>query len=403
MKTIVFIGTQKSGSSYEAIRAAQNLGYYTVVLTNSRKQIEQRAEFRDVHLMKLCDIDNFEKMKEIIQNLQAFGLKIKAITSFVDSRCCMANRLAKEFALPYFTIEAIMKMENKIESRIAINNTKYCPRFITLDSNNSYSKDFINNLLPAVLKSPKSAGSKDVYKVEDYDSFTKRLNELYKKFPDLPIILEEYVDGPQYIAEVLVINEVIHIIGIIEQEISYLNNHFIVTGYYLQNEKPEYYDDLYKAVSDIVQLHGMKFGACHLEIRNANGVWKLIEINPRISGGGMNQLIELGTGINLVEQTIKLLLGEKINIEPKYHQYVYAQYTTSDIEGILEKVTGVTKTKELSNILSVYIKPRKGSKISLPLSLGSRYAYIIASGTNKNDAVSNAKNAIKEIQFHIIK
>ena len=49
MRTIIFIGLNKSGSSREAVKAANELGYYTVVFTNQEKQIQQRSEYKDVH------------------------------------------------------------------------------------------------------------------------------------------------------------------------------------------------------------------------------------------------------------------------------------------------------------------------------------------------------------------
>ena len=58
MKTIVFLGTQKSGSSREAVRAAERLGFYTVVLTDQPRQRKQRSEYPDIHLMILCDLGN---------------------------------------------------------------------------------------------------------------------------------------------------------------------------------------------------------------------------------------------------------------------------------------------------------------------------------------------------------
>ena len=47
--------------------------------------------------------------------------------------------------------------------------------------------------------------------------------------------------------------------------------------------------------------------ACHLEFRYVYENWKLIEMNPRVSGGAMNRMIEEAFGINLVEETIKLI------------------------------------------------------------------------------------------------
>lgn len=401
MKTIIFIGTQKSGSSRDAIKAADELGYYTVLFTNNVKQLFQRTEYNDVHLMKYCNLNKYDQLKDMIKELQSFGLKIKAIVSFVDSYCYIANKLAFDFGLNYFTNDALYTMENKILSRKALEGTIYCPKFIIIESNKTYLEKDIKSIIPGIIKSPKSAGSKDVYKIKNYQEFIDKLNILKNKYPNDNFLLEEFLDGQQLIAEVLVINDVIHIIGVIEQEISFINNHFIVTGYYLQQDKPDYYDNLIDSVENIIKLHGLKHGSCHLELKHINEIWKLIEINPRISGGGMNQLIKHGTGINLVEQTLNLTLGKDIDLEPKFKKHVYIQYKTSNENGVLECITGKNKTVKSNNILSVYLKPRKGNVISIPLSMGNRYAYVIATGDSKDEAEQNAKKGIEQIQFHI--
>ena len=58
LKTIIFIGTNKSGSSREAIKAAERMGYFTVVFTNNEKQLQQREEYTDVHEMIFIDTNN---------------------------------------------------------------------------------------------------------------------------------------------------------------------------------------------------------------------------------------------------------------------------------------------------------------------------------------------------------
>jgi hypothetical protein len=61
LKTIVFIGTNKSGSSREAIKAAEKTGYFTVLFTNNEKQVQQRKEYTDVHEMIFIDTKDLSK------------------------------------------------------------------------------------------------------------------------------------------------------------------------------------------------------------------------------------------------------------------------------------------------------------------------------------------------------
>lgn len=402
MKTIVFINSQKSGSSREAIKAADRLGYYTVLLTNKMSFVQKRTEFPDVHNMKICKINDINKIRNAINELIAKALDIKLIISFVDPYCSIANTLCGEFCDNKFSANAIAAMEDKILSRQIIEKTQYCPRYMSISKNSILSKDDIDSRLPLIMKSPNSTGSKDVFKIDDYESFKLNRDFLQTKYPNDPILLEEFLDGPQYLIETVVADNEVHIIAIIEQEITF-NKRFIITGYNLMiTPQLEFYRGLKQAVKTIIDKHGMKSGTCHLEMRYINDGWKLIEINPRISGAGMNNFIEIGLGLNLVEETLKYALGLEYNLKPRHKFNCFAQYVTLSEKGILRKVTGRSKAEKSPEVKSVYIKPRKGAFLTPPLSMGNRYAYVIAIGDNEEEATLNAKNAASKIEFHLL-
>lgn len=128
----------------------------------------------------------------------------------------------------------------------------------------------------------------------------------------------------------------------------------------------------------------------------------MIEINPRISGAGMNQIISIGFGINLVGETLKLAVGKKIDLGPKQFKHVFAEYVILEKAGILEKITGRNEVLSSPGVEFVYVKPRKGTYLSPPQSLGGRYAYVIATGATEKEARRNAKNAAEKIVFHLL-
>jgi len=299
MKTIIFIDTNKSGSSYEAIKFAKSMQYYTVLLTNRASFIKKRSEFQHVDLMESCNIDNIKKTKKIIKKLINDGLDVQAIVSFVDPYCYTASVLAQSFGLQHFSLDAISIMQDKIKSREMLDKSPYVPFFQKINSNENLEQETVEENLPLVLKVPTSAGSKDVHKVQTYDQYEETINEIRKSYPDKDILLEKYLDGPQYLVETVTINNKVNIIAIIEQEITFTGR-FIITGYkMILDHENEFYQSLNTAVNEIISLHGMKDGPCHLEIRYVNNEWKLIEANPRISGGAMNSFIETAYGINL--------------------------------------------------------------------------------------------------------
>ena len=72
----------------------------------------------------------------------------------------------------------------------------------------------------------------------------KAIKKIIKLYPSQKIVLDEYLDGPQYLVEVLVHNGNINIVAIIKQEIT-KNIKFIVTGYAIElNLESELYKKL---------------------------------------------------------------------------------------------------------------------------------------------------------------
>lgn len=128
MQTIVFLGANKSGSSREAIRAAERMGYYTVLLTNRHNLLSQREQFPDVHRMILDNLLDVERLRLKLRRLQEEqGLRIIAVFSCIDSHVHTAALLSREFCGTYVSVEAIECMEDKVLTRQALQGTPFSP------------------------------------------------------------------------------------------------------------------------------------------------------------------------------------------------------------------------------------------------------------------------------------
>ncbi|MBD8520668.1 ATP-grasp domain-containing protein [Lysinibacillus fusiformis] len=396
LKAIVFIGTNKSGSSREATRAAERLGYFTILFTNNEKQLQQRRSYPDIHRMILIDTLNIERMKEEIDKLGKTGLEIKSIVSFVDPFVHVASMLCDEFCHNYTSSSAIEIMEDKEKTRNYLKDQPYSPKFSLMKPNEPIAK---NLTFPLIVKSPKSTGSKDVLLATDADQLNNHLKALRSKNPYETIMIEEYLEGPQYLVEAVVYQRQSHVIGIIEQEITQ-GKRFIITGYGVLVKAPvDIQAGIEEVLQSIVKAFDIENGALHLELRLTKNGWKLIEINPRISGGAMNNMLHAALGFSLVEETLKLLLGEEPNLKPRHKKFVYTKYVIVENKGILEKVIGRTRATNSTGVVEVYVKPRKGTLLTPPLSMGHRYAYVIAQGSTLSEARNHATNAAKEIKF----
>jgi len=404
MQTIVFIGSNKSGTSREALSISTTMGYYTVLLTNRKEFVKKKEEFNDVHhMVYLENLMDKEMVFTIIRKLEADYKRVCAVISFIDPYVSYAARISEELGFYQMSADALALMEEKTLFREQLKTLPFSPKFTVYHGEQSILQcvDEYKHHLPLILKSPVSNGSKDVLLVETSHQFKEGLDYLNKKFTSVSILIEEYLIGPQYLIEVIVKDGQISMVAIIEQEIL-TGERFIITGYRfpaaLENET---FEDLDLAVTSIIQALELVNGTCHLEMRLINGEWKLIEINPRMSGGAMNRIIQEGTGINLVKETLKLFLGEEINLELTQRNHVYAKFLTINSRGRLIKVTGKNRAANYEGVKEVFVKPRKGAILTKPYSLGDRYAYVIASAKTPEQAKKIALTASSEIKFYL--
>jgi len=399
MKTIVFIGTNQSGSSYEAIKASDEMHYYTVLLTDRKSFFDKRLNFPYVHSMRMCDLKSIDDIKRAIDRIAQDRFTICAIVSFIDPHCRTAALLSREFGLKAFTEEPIGVMLDKTKSRNALNGTPYSPPYHVINGMTPILESTLP--MPVVLKAPVSSASKDVHMASDVRQYQNAFADLRRRYPDGPVLVEKYIPGPQYLVETLTVNGKVHIIAVVEQEIIF-SGRFIVTGYQvITDDDSTFFRRLKESAQSIVLAHGMHDGPCHLELRSFDSQWKLIEANPRISGGAMNLLIETAYGVNLAKETLKSALGFAPDLERKYKKETFLQYVVVPGEGVLTKVTGKNMARNSPGITHVYVKPKKGSVLTPPASMGHRYAYVIGTGALAGEARKNAKTGASKIKFHL--
>lgn len=387
MGTIVFLGSNKSGTSRDALKVAQEMGYEVVLLTERKKFLMQRDEFPEVS--EMIYLDDMKLAEHKLKRLVKRGKEISACISFVDPYISQAAHLHEQLGLTPLSTEAFSLLENKSTVRQILKDLDSSPQFQIYDRAGE-----VELALPFIMKAPVSNGSKDVFLVEDEGEFRKNVKAI-----EPPILLEEYLVGPQYLIEVAVYKGQIHILAVIEQDI-YKGERFIVTGYHFPAHLEEVVEQtLMEAITAVIRKINLENGTCHFEMRLVGGCWKLIEVNPRMSGGAMNRILLEGTGINAVKETIKMSLGEEPNFTKKFIQPVYAKFLTIGERGRLVKVTGRNRARRSDGVRDVYVKPKKGMVMTRPNSLGNRYAYVIAVGTTRKEAKENALQAAKEIQF----
>lgn len=400
MKSIVFLGTNKTGSSYEGIRAAKRLGYETILLTNRTIFIEEKEGYKEIDDARLIDMSDTDEIFLAITDLMNEGKIVDCFISFLDEYVYLAALLTNVICNTPLTYEPLEIMTDKILTREFLSGKNYTPFFKVLSSPETIENE-VNDQFPLIIKSPQSNGSKDVILVENIWECKRGVKQLLRKNSEFPILVEEYLEGPQYLIEVMVFHSTITIVAIVEQEVT-KGERFIITGYSICPKLLlEQLSGLKETVYSIIEDFQFRNGTCHLEMKLTNKGWKLIEINPRMAGGAMNRMIEEAFGVNLAEQTIKLYAGKEPDLIRRQEKAIYAHYLIVSSIGRLLKVSGCDSAEEQAGVIEVYTKAATGQIVTPPRSMGQRYGYVIAAADSKSSARECAINGAQQIQFYL--
>ncbi|WOV89033.1 ATP-grasp domain-containing protein [Sporosarcina oncorhynchi] len=397
MKAILFVETARNGSSSEAFFAANRLGYSSILLTQRKRFLTERENFpADIRILLVKKID-VETIREVVFRLQQENYRLQAVLSFTDPYVSDAALVSNELCGSNLSINALRLLENKSETRKALRKNQASVQFEIIHS--SFSE--FDGIYPKIVKRVVSNGSKDVLFIKNEIEMKDAIRKLSTGKSTHELMIEPYIEGTQYNVELFVVEGIPIIVAIIKQEIT-RDFTFIVTGYEVcVKMEQQLYESLWKTIMEITSDIGLENGTCHMEVRQTDEGWKLIEINPRMSGGAMNRMVEEAYGINIVEQTIKMYVGLEPDLIRIRNQPIYTSYITIAGMGYLLKIDGLEEVNTIPEIIDVHLTPKIGSLMLPALSMGYRYGYVMAKSDTQEEAKYYAEYAASLLKFYL--
>lgn len=230
----------------------------------------------------------------------------------------MASKIANFFNLPCADTLAIKNCRNKfMQYSILSKNKINVPKTQIIEKQEEIKEKISNVSYPIIIKPIEGTGSVGVRLCnspeECYSFITPLLllknNERNLKV-DNRVLIQEFIEGNEFSAEVF--NG--ELIGVTKK---YLSNppFFVEIGHdfpAILDEKQ--YLTIKNSISKIIQTLNLKWGACHIEFRMHEDEFFLIEVNPRLAGGFIPEIVRKATGIDLIDNQIRAALGLTTNL-----------------------------------------------------------------------------------------
>lgn len=378
-----------------AIKKAKELGLKVVAVDMNPNAIGFNEDGIIKEIISTIDID---AVVECAKKHKVNG--VLTLASDMPMRTVAA--VAKELGLIGISEDTALKATNKAYMREALRKAGVpIPVFYKVSNRDEYNVAVSKFKSPFIVKPADNSGSRGIVKIEDLTD-EKLIFDAYdysrKASRNGDLVVEEYMKGPEVSVETLMVDGECHIIRITDKMTTGAP-HFVEMGH----SQPSCLDlEIQNKIKQVAaaanKAIGIESGPSHTEIIVTEDGPKIVEIGARLGGDCITtHLVPLSTGINMVESCIKIALGEKIDITPKFEKGAAIRYFSSK-SGIIKEISGIKKAQSIKGVSQVSFVYEVGDVISEIECSSDRIGFVVAQGENAIDAVNICNKALDEIK-----
>jgi biotin carboxylase len=213
------------------------------------------------------------------------------------------------------------------------------------------------------------------------------------------ILAEERIGGQEYSVETLTAKGQ-HMVVAITKKTTTGAPYFIEVGHATSGDITQFPDGIAQSVRAALDAIGVEAGACHTEVIADGGRTSIVEINTRMGGAFIWDIVELATGIDLFRGSLTCLLGSAPSpgISNGGAAIAFAQ---SAEYGLVKAIHGVDAARAMPGVIRVDRIPASGTMVYPVSNRAHRLAYAIAVGETADEARARAARAAGALRLEL--
>lgn len=390
------------------IQKAKDMECYTITLDGNPNAVGKQIsdEFYSVNIKDFQAIKSFLENYDIekIDGVIAYGVDIPTIIAKT------ADYIGVNYTIP--TKSAIIS-EDKYESKVLMEeNNISIPKFKLVEDIENIYIFAEKNGFPLIIKPVDNSASRGITFINNVTEIEKAYYYALEFSKNKKIIVESYLSGNQISSETLVIDGEIFHLGFLDRnydknEMFYPN--IIEDGgdmpsVYIKNTHIKQLTKFYEVIAKKLNI---KNGVIKGDLVIHDGQLYIIEFALRLSGGNFSticipnsshhDIIKYATMIHLNLPIDKIELNNE-----KKNDFISMRYKFLEESNIKpnQKVKDIFSKASIDNIIYTNIHYGKGSVIpDKTTDHSKRLGFVIAKGNSRKDAILNANNYLKELEF----
>lgn len=372
-------------------------GYRSFFRNGWRVAVVDEPLHQGIGIADVSIVSDFSDVDHICAQVQKKAGLPQAVLTFNDSGLVLAAKVAKRFQLPHISIDCAIKATDKEEQHRIITHSDIPSPAWTRATTIYEIQSWLERYSSVVVKPADRAASAGVSLVEDASEVSQAFKIAKIESPSSRVIVEEYLPGPEFSVESVAVNSRQIPVAITRKLVGEPPN-FIELGHSLPAEL-----DLKKrkaivnVAMEATQALGINYGACHTEIKLSPRGPVLIEVNARLGGDRIPELVHHALGIDLYALALQSAAGDSIapeDLRPRYNKAAAIRFGANPSG----KLHGVMITGPLQREAEEYgVIGERGMVLAPPTTNGGRAAYAIAVERSESAAIDVAEEQLRQI------
>lgn len=408
---LLFVESNTTGTGMQALNIATRLGTQPMLLTTTPERYPAAEATRAQVLV--CDTDSPTALLD-----QALALSIPPVGVLTTSEYSLvpAARLAGQLGRRGNPVESVQQCRNKAATRAALTAagiTQPAYRVIEGSADLRERTRVIAELSdavgwPLVVKPVEDSGSNLVVQVDTVEAARQAVAEVLsvrhnvrgQPVPGLALV-EQSVAGEEYSVEMFSVAGRHRCIGVTAKHLA-APPHFVEYRHIFPAPIPDTVaDQLASYGRQVLDAVGWCWGATHLEIRLASTGPRLIEINARLAGGMIPELIRLAHGVDVLEQQLRCALDMPLVWQPMRAKTAGIQFLLATEQGVFDGLAGVEDALGIPGVDRVVCTATAGQRVRPARNAYDRLGYLIAVAERAEDVEAALDAAAGELRLRI--
>jgi biotin carboxylase len=392
-----------------AFRFARELGLESICVDGNPE-----AEFRgEADSFYNIDLKDKEGILRLAREQHAAGI----FTCGTDFSASVAY-VAEKLGLPGIPYETALDCTDKVRMRTKLAAAGVGePKFKLIKKESTNDTNYTNVLtelnFPLVVKPCDNMGARGCRRVDNLTELKDAVDAAMPFSRSGRVIVEEYMDGPEFSVDALVFDGKIVICGLADRHI-FFPPYFVEMGHTMPTELATVeragaapctnYTNLINTFCAGVRALGITLGAAKGDIKLTAKGPMIGEIAARLSGGYMSGwTYPYSSGVEPVKAAMKLAVGRRPDADelvPKKN-WTSAERAFISEAGTVKAIHGVEEAKKIPFVKYIHCMKKPGDKVVFPHSNVEKCGNVITAAPTREEAVKAAEDAVKMIKVEL--